>query len=177
MRIRSFFLALILLGGVTGCKGPCCELPTAPVCCQPTPTPTPVQPTPTPTPTATPTPQPTPTPPQPTPTPRPTPIPIPTPRPTPTPTPTPAPQCTYAVQQSPQQFTYQGGNGGFSVSTNLSNCSWAAVSSVGWVEINSGSSGMGNGSVTYTVAGNGGAARTGTISVAGKTVTITQGGL
>ena len=84
------------------------------------------------------------------------------------------PACTYAVQQTPQNFSYQGGNGGFSVSTQ-GGCSWTAVSNNPWIAVTSGSSGTGNGSVTYIVAGNGGPARTGTISVGGKTVTITQG--
>jgi len=106
--------------------------------------------------------------------PTPSPSPSPTPAPHPSPTPTPEPSCSYAVQESPQQFTYQGGNGGFSVSASRSNCTWNAVSNVGWIAITGGSSGSGNGSVSYLVAGNGGAARTGTISVAGKTVTVRQ---
>ncbi len=93
-----------------------------------------------------------------------------------TPTPTPMPVCTYAVQETPQEFTYQGGNGGFSVSTSPSNCSWTAVANVGWVAVTSGFSGIGNGTVNYLVAGNGGPARTGTISVADKTVTVRQAG-
>ena len=83
--------------------------------------------------------------------------------------------CTYAVQETLQNFTYQGGDGGFSVTTQ-SNCSWTAMSNVSWVAITSGSAGTGNGSTTYTVAGNGGPTRTGTISAAGKTVTIAQTG-
>jgi hypothetical protein len=78
------------------------------------------------------------------------------------------------VQDSPQQFTYQGGTGGFSVSASRSDCPWTAVARVAWIAITGGASGSGNGSVSYMVAGNGGPARTGTISVAGKTVTVTQ---
>ena len=92
----------------------------------------------------------------------------------PQPSPPPA-TCTYAVQESPQQFTYQGGNGGFSVSASRANCAWTAVANVAWIAITGGSPGSGNGTVSYLVAGNGGPARTGTISVAGKTVTIAQG--
>lgn len=84
------------------------------------------------------------------------------------------PTCTYTVEEKPQVFTYQGGNGGFSVSTSSNTCSWTVTSNVAWIAINSGSSGVGNGSVTYITAGNGGAARTGTISVMGKTVTVSQ---
>ena len=109
-----------------------------------------------------------PKPPQPSP-PQPTPEP-----PQPTPPPTPPPSCQYAVQASPQQFTYEGGNGGFSVSASRSDCGWTAISNVAWIAITGGSPGSGNGSVSYLVAGNGGGARTGTISVAGKTVTVSQ---
>ena len=38
----------------------------------------------------------------------------------------------------------------------------------------SGASGSGNGSVAFTVAANAGGARTGTITVAGQTFTVTQ---
>lgn len=102
---------------------------------------------------------------------------------TPAPVPT-TPICAYAVQESPQNFSYQGGNGGFSVGTSDPTCTWAAASNVGWIGLTAGplgppisvASGAGNGSVNYTVAGNGGAARTGTITVAiaNKTVTVTQ---
>ena len=84
----------------------------------------------------------------------------------PQPTPPPAPSCTYAVQETPQDFTYQGGNGGFSVSASAGTCPWTATSNVGWIAITGGSPGAGNGRVSYIVAGNGGGARTGTISVA-----------
>jgi hypothetical protein len=128
-----------------------------------------------PQPTPPPNPQPTPRPPQPTPQPTPpTPQSTPVPTPQPTPTPPPIPSCTYAVG-APPAFTYQGGNGGFNVSTSRSDCSWTAVSNAGWIEITSGSSGTGNGTVSFRVGGNPGPARTGTISVAGKTVTISQG--
>jgi len=96
-------------------------------------------------------------------------------RPTPSPTPPPpTPSCTYAVQESPQQFTYKGGSGGFSVSASRSDCPWNAAANVAWIAITGGSPGSGNGSVSYLVAGNAGGSRRGTISVAGKTVTVVQ---
>lgn len=99
--------------------------------------------------------------------------PVPPTPPTPPP-PTPTPSCAYAVQESAQQFDYRGGNGGFSVSASRSDCPWNAVANVAWIAITGGSPGSGNGTVSYLVAGNAGAARTGTISVAGKTVTVKQ---
>src|SRR4030095_8956278 len=52
---------------------------------------------------------------------------------------------------------------------------WNAVSNDSFITINSGASGTGNGTVNFTVAPNTtGAARTGTLTVAGRNVTITQ---
>ena len=46
-----------------------------------------------------------------------------------------------------------------------------------WIIITSGSSGIGNGKVSYEVAANTGTtARTGTMTIAGKTFTVTQAG-
>lgn len=88
-----------------------------------------------------------------------------------------SPTCTYKVEPASADYTYQGGNGGFSVSTSAGTCGWTAVSNVGWIEITSGFSGVGNGSVTYKVLGNGigpTPARTGTITVAGQTFSVSQ---
>ena len=63
------------------------------------------------------------------------------------------------------------------VAVTLSNgCSWTATSSVGWVDITSGNSGNGSGTVVYKVTGFGGGApsRTGTMTIAGQTFTVTQ---
>ena len=53
-------------------------------------------------------------------------------------------------------------------------CTWTASSPVAWIVIRAGTTGSGNGSVQASVATNGGNARTATISVAGRTVTIDQ---
>ena len=46
-----------------------------------------------------------------------------------------------------------------------------------WISVTSGSSGTGNGTVSYTVAANTATnARTGTLTIAGQTVTVTQAG-
>jgi len=56
-----------------------------------------------------------------------------------------------------------------------SGCAWTAVRNVPWITITSGGSGAGNGSVAYSVTANTGTlSRTGTISIAGKTFTVTQ---
>jgi hypothetical protein len=64
--------------------------------------------------------------------------------------------------------------GSLSVTTG-SSCSWTAVSNVGWVTITAGASGTALGTVSYSVAANTtAAARSGTLTVAGQTVTINQ---
>ena len=65
---------------------------------------------------------------------------------------------------------------GKSVSLTSSNpgCAWTAVSNVPWITITSGN-GVGNETVQYSVASNTGGVRTGTISIAGQTFTVTQG--
>ena len=54
---------------------------------------------------------------------------------------------------------------------------WTASSSVPWVTITSGSTGAGNGTVAYTVAANpSSVARSGNLTIANQTYTVTQGG-
>ena len=58
--------------------------------------------------------------------------------------------------------------------SSASGCSWTAASNASWITVTSGSSGSGNGTVGYSVAANTGAARTGTLTVAGSTFTVSQ---
>ena len=58
--------------------------------------------------------------------------------------------------------------------TAASGCAWTASSSVAWVTVIAGASGTGNGSVAFRVAANPGSVRTGTVTVAGQTFTVTQ---
>ncbi|RLI01226.1 hypothetical protein DRO38_05415, partial [Candidatus Bathyarchaeota archaeon] len=46
-----------------------------------------------------------------------------------------------------------------------------------WIHITSGSSGTGSGTVNYSVDENTGSARTGTITIADQTFTVTQSGI
>jgi hypothetical protein len=56
-----------------------------------------------------------------------------------------------------------------------SGCAWTATRSGSWITITSGSSGNGNGTVRYRISANGGSSsRTGTLTVAGQPVIITQ---
>jgi hypothetical protein len=64
------------------------------------------------------------------------------------------------------------------VETTQSTCTWTAQSQVPWITITAGASGTGSGDVRFTVALNVGLSRrTGTLIVAGQTVTVTQAGL
>ena len=53
-------------------------------------------------------------------------------------------------------------------------CNWNAVSNDSWILITSGSTGIGNGSVSFNVEANAGGSRSGTITIAGMTFTIKQ---
>ena len=75
-------------------------------------------------------------------------------------------------------FFSPGNTGSVTVTKNLSAtaaCDWQAMSNSSFITIDSGASGNGNGTVNFTVAPNTtGVARVGTLTVAGRNVTITQ---
>jgi hypothetical protein len=81
--------------------------------------------------------------------------------------------CSATISSTSQPFAPSGGTGTISVATS-STCAWTATSNASWLTITSGASGSGNGVVNYSVAANSGAARTGTLTVAGNTFTVTQ---
>ena len=81
--------------------------------------------------------------------------------------------CTYAVTANKSAFDAAGGVGTISVETTAV-CGWTAISNSSFISINTGSAASGTGTVSFTVAPTSGLARTGTITVAGQTVTITQ---
>ena len=58
--------------------------------------------------------------------------------------------------------------------TTPAGCAWTATSNASWLTITQGASGTGNGSVTFTVAATTGSERTGTLTIAGQTHTVTQ---
>jgi hypothetical protein len=82
--------------------------------------------------------------------------------------------CAYTVSPTSQGFDPAGTTASVAVVTS-SGCSWTATRSGSWITITSGSSGSGNGTVRYRVSANtGSASRTGTLTVAGQPVVITQ---
>ena len=88
----------------------------------------------------------------------------------------PAPPCTFAVNPQSGSAATAGGSGSFAVSAGYT-CAWTAVASHSWVQITAGSSGTGNGTVSFSVDANLSAgARTATITVNGAVYTLTQWG-
>lgn len=82
--------------------------------------------------------------------------------------------CTFSLSPPSESFTASGGSASVNVTTQ-GGCDWSASSPDNWITITSGSSGTGIGTVSYTVAANAGAARTGTIAIGDQTFTVNQG--
>lgn len=84
------------------------------------------------------------------------------------------PSCTYALTSAGKSFGTSGGTGRVGVTAAVA-CDWTAKSNVNWVTITSGASGNASQTVSFTVAANPSTAlRTGTLTVAGQTYTVTQ---
>jgi hypothetical protein len=85
--------------------------------------------------------------------------------------------CGYTITPTSHSFSSAGGSGTISV-TSPGGCSWSASESENWLEITSGDSGSGNGSVAYRVSGNtSSSGRSASINVAGKNFTVNQDGV
>ena len=83
----------------------------------------------------------------------------------------PQPTCSFTV--SPTRVTARSAGEQAVVNvTAQEGCAWTASSSVAWVAVDGG--GTGPGSLRLAISANAGNARTGTVTVAGKTVTIEQ---
>jgi subtilisin-like proprotein convertase family protein len=81
--------------------------------------------------------------------------------------------CSYSVTPATQSFNSTGGNSTLNV-TATTGCGWTAVSNDQFITVTSSNTGNGNGTVNFNVVANLTAARTGTLTVAGQTITITQ---
>jgi len=95
------------------------------------------------------------------------------PGPAPPPTPPPSPGCSYSLSAASASLPGEGGAGSVGVNA-LSGCAWTAVSNVNWVTITAGAAGNGSGNVGFSVAAQSGGSRSGTLTIAGQTFTITQ---
>lgn len=92
---------------------------------------------------------------------------------TPPPTPSPTPGCAFSV--APTSISEGSGGGTASVSVTAgAGCAWTASSNASWIGISSGASGNGSGYASFNVAANTGSARSGSVTVAGQSVSISQ---
>jgi hypothetical protein len=81
--------------------------------------------------------------------------------------------CTYSIAPSSLNVGAQAGNTSIQVQAG-GGCAWSAASAVSWLTIASGAAGSGPAQVQITIAANNGAARSGTVTVAGRSLTVTQ---
>lgn len=81
--------------------------------------------------------------------------------------------CTYSISPTSQTVAGRGGDGTVAVTT-AGSCAWTAASNVSWARITAGASGTGSGSVQFTADPNTGGSRSGTLTIAGQTFTLSQ---
>ncbi len=84
--------------------------------------------------------------------------------------------AVFSLKSTSANVPASGGTAAVSVSATPSNATWAATSNVSWISITQGASGTGAGTVTYSVASNTSAARTGVLTIAGLYFTVNQTG-
>ena len=84
--------------------------------------------------------------------------------------------CTYSISPTSASVAASGGTGTVSVTAGAG-CNWTATSNAAFITITAGASGTGSGTLSYSVANNAStASRTGTLTIAGQTFTVTQAG-
>ena len=85
--------------------------------------------------------------------------------------------CSYAISPQNQSFGVSGGTGIIEMTATPQSCAWTASSDAPWITITRGGSGSGNGQVDYSVDPNpNGALRSGTITLGGQTLAVSQDG-
>jgi Putative binding domain, N-terminal/Viral BACON domain len=83
--------------------------------------------------------------------------------------------CEFTVDPTQASLDASGGTVSVTVTRTLGSCGWTATSNDAFITVESGASGTGNGTTVLRVAAsNVGTPRTGTVTVAGRVVTITQ---
>jgi uncharacterized repeat protein (TIGR03803 family) len=85
--------------------------------------------------------------------------------------------CTFTLSPSHVTLTGIGNGGTFTVTSSGTGCVWTAASNVDWISVTAGDSGIGEGTVAYSVTINSNSnSRAGTITVGGRGFTVTQQG-
>lgn len=85
--------------------------------------------------------------------------------------------CMSLVTPASLSFGSSGGTATMTVTSNAAGCAWNARSNDAFIAVTAGATGNDNGSVTVSVSANPGAARTGSLTIAGTTVAVAQDGL
>ena len=86
-----------------------------------------------------------------------------------------SPPCSFGIGPTSQNVSRAAGTGATVAVTTPSFCSWAAVSNASWITVSPPTTGLGNGNVSWTYTVNQAPAqRTGTMTIAGQTFTVTQ---
>ena len=84
--------------------------------------------------------------------------------------------CAFTIAPESKSFGDDGGNGQVQVTTTAG-CEWTAASNAGWIMTSGSTRGSGPGTVSYSVAANNASAsRSGTLTIAGRTFSVTQAG-
>ena len=83
--------------------------------------------------------------------------------------------CTWTFSPPYMPFDANGGNGNVLVIVS-GGCTWTVTNNTDWITITAGQSGAGNGLLQFVVPPNPGAGRTGTLTIAGQTYTVTEAG-
>ena len=85
--------------------------------------------------------------------------------------------CAFTIAPTSASYTFSGGSGTVTMTT-APGCNWSSTSDSTWLTITAGASGVGNGSVSYTVASTtSSATRTGRLTIGGRVLIVTQTGL
>jgi hypothetical protein len=83
------------------------------------------------------------------------------------------PRCSFTLNPASAERPAAAGNYIVSVA-GPAGCSWTAVSTSSWITVTQGASGTASGQVGYSLTGNTGAPRTGTLTIAGLTFHVLQ---
>ncbi len=81
--------------------------------------------------------------------------------------------CVYSLSSSSTNVSNANGTGSFALTT-IAACNWTASSNAGWLTVNTPTSGSGSATINFSFSANTAAARSGTITVGGRTFTVNQ---
>jgi hypothetical protein len=84
--------------------------------------------------------------------------------------------CTFGLSGSTTAVVAAGGEASVGLTTSDASCAWSATSHAPWLTLVPPVNGVGTRTLSYAIAANAGPARTGTLTIAGQTLTVTQAG-